>query len=258
MQQLLEDEAEVPTLLIAARGERARCDEFLQQIHDGAIPAKEIEGLDKLAASLKGFGQGKASEADKKRPTAAAEKWYDRERINGPRLALALHVGLCRDLQTTRSKATRCFRTAGSDLERTTGFHLHLRWLKGESRGSILAQAGGITSCAVVALAIERYRQANDRWPISLRDLVPQYIARIPADPYDGRPLRYCHVREGVGVYSIGQDRKDDNGDLREPGAVPKGGDLGFRLWNPELRRQAPSPAQLLDKLPGRDEEDDP
>ena len=42
------------------------------------------------------------------------------------------------------------------------------------------------------ALAIERYRLAHhDQLPATLQDLVPAYLPAVPADPFDGKPLRY-------------------------------------------------------------------
>ncbi|MHC4520284.1 MAG: hypothetical protein ACYTAS_16965, partial [Planctomycetota bacterium] len=42
---------------------------------------------------------------------------------------------------------------------------------------------------AAVALAVERYRQTNDRLPEQLADLVPGFLQTIPLDPYDAEPL---------------------------------------------------------------------
>src|SRR5207253_3028151 len=47
------------------------------------------------------------------------------------------------------------------------------------------------THCAAVALAIERYRLKNHDWPEKLADLCPEFIKAVPADPYDGKSLRY-------------------------------------------------------------------
>jgi hypothetical protein len=69
----------------------------------------------------------------------------------------------------------------------------------------------------VTALAVERWRLAHHgRLPASLADLVPQYLAAIPSDPYDNLPLRYRILPKGYVVYSIGPDFKDDHG-LEKP-----------------------------------------
>src|SRR5262249_30704375 len=52
--------------------------------------------------------------------------------------------------------------------------------------------------CAIAALAVERYRQANNgRWPDSLAALGPKFLAKVPLDPYDGQPLRYRRLPDG-------------------------------------------------------------
>jgi hypothetical protein len=70
---------------------------------------------------------------------------------------------------------------------------------------------------AGVALAIERYRLANNRLPEQLTDLVPQFLETVPVDPYDGQVLRYKRLDPGFVVYSIGTDGTDDDGTERPP-----------------------------------------
>lgn len=67
---------------------------------------------------------------------------------------------------------------------------------------------------AETALAIERYRLAHaGTLPATLADIVPTFLDSIPTDPMDGKPLRYKKLpATGYVVYSIGKDRKDDNG----------------------------------------------
>ena len=66
---------------------------------------------------------------------------------------------------------------------------------------------------AQVAIAVERYRRANDgRRPDSLSDLVPQFLDAVPEDPFDGQPLRYRKLESGYVVYSVFNNRIDDGG----------------------------------------------
>jgi hypothetical protein len=62
------------------------------------------------------------------------------------------------------------------------------------------------------AIACERYRLANGRWPAALDDLSPDYIAEVPPDPFAGRPIRYAVEDKGILLYSVGADRTDDGG----------------------------------------------
>jgi len=65
---------------------------------------------------------------------------------------------------------------------------------------------------ARAALAVERFRTANDRLPKDLGELVPRFLPAVPLDPFDGAPLRYELLAKGYVVYSIGRDGHDDGG----------------------------------------------
>ncbi len=70
---------------------------------------------------------------------------------------------------------------------------------------------------ARVACALERFRLANGGLPEKLEALVPQFIDAIPNDVIDGRPLRYHRTAgDGYLVYSIGWNRRDDNGEVAQ------------------------------------------
>jgi hypothetical protein len=107
-----------------------------------------------------------------------------------------------------------------------------------------------VLRCAVVGLALERRRLDAGRWPDDLKGLVPGYLGAVPLDPFDGRPLRYKRLPDGVLVYSIGPDGPDHGGSLNRKDIGAKGSDVGFRLWDVASRRQ---PAAEL--LPSPDED---
>jgi hypothetical protein len=94
--------------------------------------------------------------------------------------------------------------------------------------------------CLIVALAAERYRRAHGRWPEQLDDLTPELLPAVPLDPFDGRPLRCARLDDGLVLYSVGFDGKDDGGRLAANWASNQDGDLGFRLWDVPHRRQPP------------------
>ena len=95
--------------------------------------------------------------------------------------------------------------------------------------------------CAIVATAAERYRRSKGRWPDSLDALTGAgYLTEIPADPYDGQPLRCRRLDDGVEVYSIGPDGEDNGGKMDRQNLTTPGTDIGFRLWDPSRRRQSP------------------
>jgi len=74
---------------------------------------------------------------------------------------------------------------------------------------------------ASCGLAVERYRLARGVLPETLQDLVPTYLADVPSDPFDGKPLRYKHLERGYLVYSVGPDGTDDGG--KEPPPAVRG-----------------------------------
>src|SRR5205807_2453674 len=60
--------------------------------------------------------------------------------------------------------------------------------------------------CATVALAAERFRLRHGRLPDQLRDLVPEFLAGVPADPFNEQaPLSWDRVNGTASVYSVGQ-----------------------------------------------------
>jgi hypothetical protein len=85
------------------------------------------------------------------------------------------------------------------------------------------------------ALAVERYRLVHGGWPDSLDVLVPDFPDAVPADPFDGQPLRYKRTDALITVYSIAEDKIDDAGDVERPEGKPAP-DVGLRLLRPDLR----------------------
>lgn len=87
-----------------------------------------------------------------------------------------------------------------------------------------------------VLLAAERFRQQQGRWPEKLSELVPEFLDKVPLDPYDGQPLRWTRKDDGWVIYSVSTDGTDDGGNLSDR-SMQKGVDLGFRLYDPDQRR---------------------
>ena len=76
-----------------------------------------------------------------------------------------------------------------------------------------------ILRCTESAYAIERWRLAHGgSLPPSLSTLVPEYLAAVPEDPMDGKPLKFRPLAKGYVVYSIGEDGTDDGGKERMAG----------------------------------------
>jgi len=86
---------------------------------------------------------------------------------------------------------------------------------------------------ARAAVAVERFRLANNKLPAALSDLVPQFLSEVPEDHFAGPgvPLKY-RVREGgeFVVYSVGPNMKDDLGEPVKKGSDYFNGDQFFSV----------------------------
>ena len=94
------------------------------------------------------------------------------------------------------------------------------------------AQATG--NLAMTACALERYKMENKQYPKELSALAPKFLAAVPMDPFDGKPLSYKLEADGSFIlYSIGPDQMDQGGlvVLNKPGTAldPENGDL---VWS--------------------------
>lgn len=88
--------------------------------------------------------------------------------------------------------------------------------------------------CAIAALAAERFRLARQRWPTSLDELCPDFLAAALVDPSNGEPLSFDRRDDGLTIRAAGIETRN--------AAVPslRRGDPVFRLWNPDQRRLPP------------------
>ena len=75
-----------------------------------------------------------------------------------------------------------------------------------------------------LAFALAAYRADNGKYPATLDLLAPKYLAKIPSDLFNDKPLIYKPNATGYVLYSVGENGKDDNG------AVD---DLTVRMPNP-------------------------
>ena len=67
-----------------------------------------------------------------------------------------------------------------------------------------------------IRCALEAYHARASTYPVSLAELVPHYIAKLPADPFSGADFRYqlrtLKGEQSYLLYSIGPDLDDDRG----------------------------------------------
>lgn len=115
-------------------------------------------------------------------------------------------------------------------------FHPFGRVMQADFRTTALLRS------AVAAIACERYRLKNGRFPKALDELPKELLAAVPDDPYTGKPLSYKATDTGVVVYSVGSDLKDDGGKRPERELDERHSDIGFTLLDPKHRRRPPAP----------------
>jgi hypothetical protein len=227
MQALLELEDRHPTLLILCRGERA-------------LSHATFEGLERGTINLSDLGQGGG---DLKRRFSY---WWAARQVRGehPHMLelLTQRVEAARLPLHEQGEADRQFTATMRALpERAALTRLLVPAL--EKFSDAARRKAALVRSAIVLVAVERYRRAHDRWPRKLADLTPKYLAAVPLDPYDGKPLRFRRLPDGVVIYSVGPDLVDHGGTLDRENPLRPGTDLGCQLWDVSKRRQKPRPA---------------
>jgi hypothetical protein len=96
-----------------------------------------------------------------------------------------------------------------------------------ESNMVWFADSAGLMRCAVAGIACERYRLRFGKWPKSLSDLCPDYLAAVPIDPSSGKPVRLIADQHGLVIRAGSVGSKE--GIIADEG-------IAFQLWNPENR----------------------
>ena len=67
-------------------------------------------------------------------------------------------------------------------------------------------------SVAKCAVGLRLYRMKNGRYPVKLADIAPEFIDKVPEDPFSGKPFIYRTEDKGFIIYSVGENRVDDGG----------------------------------------------
>ena len=61
-----------------------------------------------------------------------------------------------------------------------------------------------------IRAAIALYQRQHGKLPETLDALCPEFLPKVPLDPFSGKPLRYRITQEGWLVWSVGPDLTDD------------------------------------------------
>jgi hypothetical protein len=136
-------------------------------------------------------------------------------------------------IQATLDRLRPCATTGGVALHFPGRQERARTGLRSFLTGMMLPDVGGMTikfgraqtqrEMAVAALALRRYQLRHQRLPANLRELVPEFLDRVPLDWMDGQPLRYrLKPAGGFVLYSVGDNGTDDGGDasLLRPASV--------------------------------------
>ncbi len=262
LQQLLEQEEPEPLLLIGIRGERAGLDRLLQAILDRELDAKKLAELQRMVApNTKGSDRTPLESVLLASPLG----------LKHQRAALLRYMNQC--VEIARKP---CYELTKRFQELDTNLHKQQPIVQavvtpfsglagGEQRSRALLRS------AIAAIAAERYRRERGAWPKAPSDLVKgKYLQAWPKDPFDGAPLRWKRLEDGLVIYALGNDGVDDGGKLRlmpvedrvgdagpndnirvlEVNKIGGAGlDIGIRLWDVSSRRQPPPPVrpELID-----------
>jgi hypothetical protein len=233
LQRLLEEEQGRSSLLIAARGERAIHDRFMQALEDGQVKTASVPGIAgetwaNALISVPGYVKNNREVLLRHLTQAVEIAKLPPEQQKDP---LRQWEAQIRDLPEPARQLCPAMRKIADSHHRN------------------LAQV----RCALAAVAAERYRQAQRRWPEALSLLVTRgLLTEVPADPYTGQPLRLKPLGDGILIYSVGPDGRDDGGKIDREHPLNEGTDLGFRLWDVPRRRQLPLPPVPQPPAPGK------
>jgi hypothetical protein len=225
LQRALAEEAEEPLQLTAARGERVFFYYSLAGFRSGRVNRANYG----LRSSFLGPTGDNIIDGTRARACQAAYLHYDNELVEIAKLPAEEQQERLKALKPPAQRLPLLLDalSRGND---------------GPSWSQAFHRAKAELRCAAVALAAERYRVAKGQWPEKLDVLVPDYLPAVPADPFDGKPLRLRRTEDGIMVYSVGSDGADNGGNLdRKDGKAP-GTDLGFRLWDAARRGSANHP----------------
>jgi hypothetical protein len=87
-----------------------------------------------------------------------------------------------------------------------------------------------------IAFALAGYHRHHGRYPATLDDLAPKYLAAVPNDLFSGKSLIYRPSEKGYLFYSVGVNGIDEGG--RSYDDNPRGDDLSVRMPLPELKQK--------------------
>jgi hypothetical protein len=229
LQLVLENEARQGHRMLALRGERAIIDDLLEQIHAEKLGFSAIPNFAEYPYMSRAF----TNRVNLRQSQAILLRLHSRA------------VEIARLPEAEQIEAMKALSDEWTTQARQWGFFEKSRRL---TERLLLGRGGGIPTwlgmndalirTAIAALAAERFRLDHGTWPDSLDQLVPNYLAAVPNDPFIAGPIKLRKLSDGLFIYSVGYDGKDDGGKIDPKLRMRDGADLGFRLWNVPGRGQ--------------------
>lgn len=231
LQKMLESEDAFLALLAALRGERAMMHTAFQGVARGELSVNELGG----------WRQG-GSASDSLKNTL-----IDLWRMNTPEdhaLYLSLMAARIKEAQRPMHEQAAMEKEFEAKVRELPKNAVITRLLLPavSKMGEAFRRKHALLRSTIVALAAERYRREKKSWPDNLDQLCPPFLSHVQLDPYDGKPLRYRRLKDGVLIYSAGQDAVENDGNLDRGHSTLRGVDIGIRLWDTARRRQPPKP----------------
>lgn len=223
IQKQVEAEAAAPLLLVAARSERALLNDFMTAGAAGKVNPELVKQLAETRQS-----KDKTLPDTSAAAYQAAHPWllhYFTKMVEISKTPLEKQAETLKQLAATVANAPPLAQFLAAELDTPfKGFRAN----------------AAILRCTAAALAAERYRLQKGTWPASLSALVDaKLLGEVPVDPFDGASLRFGRLKDGLVIYSVGVDGKDNAGDIDNKNRDRAGADLGFRLWDLPQRGQA-------------------
>jgi hypothetical protein len=183
LQRLMEEEERFPRLLVSLRGERA----YMHAVAE-AMEAGDVRPRD--------HAPGPASRWD----WVGEMVVMDMFRAAHPNL-LALHTEGVKLAALPAHQRVQPMKNLEAKWRRQPGVERGLFPIAAVF-DKAARRIDGQLRCVITAVAVERYRGQYDRLPDTLDQLVPDYLAEVPIDPFDGEPLGYQRLDDRIVVYS--------------------------------------------------------
>jgi len=227
LQTALAEDLVVPRLTNGLRGERAIHHKFMTNLDNGSID------LDSVAGSTGSGGlRSRTQSAPLRRTLPKAQALmldYFGKLIATDKLNCKERIAAFAALQAPKATGS------GAPL-------MNVLMPPVDKMVSAENRCRAVLATTVVAIACERFRVANGRYPSTIHEIPKSLLPSIPDDPFTGNPLIFKPLSDGLVIYSVGADLVDDGGSNLDLTAKI-GGDAGFKLLIPEKRRQ-PAPTK--------------